>query len=154
TYKRRRLDSWRGAAPAPPAQWVHGDYQDSNVIFETASDEVAAVIDWDLVNGRSRAHEAMRAYRLSFPKGESAGMDFLRGYVEASDLDPSALSEFVDAWDYVEVHRTWPIDVRYERPHLYQQRWDDFITPPTDWWVTNREGLRSSLLEFAAARPR
>jgi hypothetical protein len=39
---------------------------------------------------------------------------------------------------------------RYEQPHLYQDRWDEFIRPPDGWWAANKDNIRRVLASLAA----
>jgi Ser/Thr protein kinase RdoA (MazF antagonist) len=146
----RRLEAWRGPVPAPASQWIHGDYQDQNVIFAPSSDRVAAIIDWDNVSPVSREYEIMRAYNFSFPEGTAGGHEFLEGYVNAARPAPEEAAQLVDLWSYVYFVRLWPVDTRYEQPELYQQRWDVFIRQPSGWWEANRAHLRDELTRMAS----
>ncbi len=145
----RGLAAWDGPAPATAPHWSHGDYQDSNVIFSDTG-AVAGIIDWDVVARTSRPYEVMRAFAFSFPPGAPEGFDFLRAYIGAAKPSPEEAAAFVDLWDYVTLTRLWPIDVRYEAPDLYQERWDEFIHPPTGWWDANRGLVREILFRAAA----
>lgn len=148
--KMRRLTGWRAAVPSPEAQWIHGDYQDTNVIFDT-SFKVAAIVDWDAIAYRSAAHEVMRAFSFSFPEGAQGGNDFLRGYIEVARPSPEEVAAMVDLWDYTSMVRLWPIETRYLERDVYQDRWDVFIQSPTGWWEANRDVLRQRVRKMASA---
>jgi Ser/Thr protein kinase RdoA (MazF antagonist) len=150
-HRRRGLEAWAG--PPPPLgrqQCIHGDYQDSNVIFND-EDEVVAILDWDALNRAGRAYEVMRAFNFSFPEGAAGGMEFLRGYFNAARPSPEDAAALVDVWSYTTLQRFWPMDARYEQPESYQERWDVFIREPSGWWEANRERIRQELVRFARA---
>jgi Ser/Thr protein kinase RdoA (MazF antagonist) len=148
-HRRRGLEAWAG--PPPPLgrqQCIHGDYQDSNVIFGDR-DEVVAILDWDALGQAGRAYEVMRAFNFSFPEGAPGGLDFLRGYVNAARPSPEDAAAVVDVWSYTTLLRLWPMDARYEQPDSYQARWDVFIREPSGWWEANRERIRQELVRLA-----
>jgi Ser/Thr protein kinase RdoA (MazF antagonist) len=150
-HRRRGLEAWVGPPPElGRQQCIHGDYQDTNVIFDD-KDEVAAILDWDALNQAGRAYEVMRAFNFSFPEGAAGGMEFLRGYVSAARPSPEAAAALVDVWSYTTLQRFWPMDARYEQPESYQERWDVFSREPSGWWEGNRERIRQELVRFARA---
>lgn len=132
-----------------PVQWVHGDYQDTNVIFDE-HDRVAAVIDFDNFKVRLRANELMRAMAFSFPDGADERYAFFAGYVAALPLPEEEVALLAPLWCYLEATRTWPIENRYLNPDAYQARWDRFLQPPTGWWERNMEAVTDQLLAIAA----
>jgi Ser/Thr protein kinase RdoA (MazF antagonist) len=115
------------------AQWVHGDYQETNVLFDD-EDRVTAVLDWDNLRLRPRGHEFMRAFAYCFQPGAPECEAFFRGYAGIVRPDPDEVSLYPLLWAYVSATGDWPMNQRYRRPELYQSRWDRFIMPPSDWW--------------------
>lgn len=147
--QQRGLEAWDKPVPSPTgSQWIHGDYQDTNLIFGDQG-EVRAVIDWDNLTLGIRGYELMRAFNYSFPDGAASGLDFLRGYVDAARPTPKEASGFVDLWSYISLVRLWPVDIRYEHPELYQTRWDAFIMQPDRWWDSNKVRIHKLLVGFA-----
>lgn len=144
----RGLHKWSGPAPVMECQWIHGDYQDSNVIFG-ADASVAGVVDWDNLRSRSRGYEVMRAFNYSFLDGDPSGLAFLSGYVAAARPTVDEAAGLVDLWDYVNLTRTWPIETMYAEPQLYQERWDVFVKPSTAWWEENKVALKETLVRLA-----
>lgn len=133
-----------------PVQWVHGDYQDTNVLF-TEGEAVAAVIDFDNFRCRSRAHEVMRSLDYSFRAGSEESYAFFAGYCEtAPDLRADEVALYAPLWAYTSAAGLWPLEVRYEAPERYQSRWDRFITAPSDWWSRNMEAVTERLVAIAA----
>ena len=138
-----------------PAQWVHGDYQVSNLIFGTEGN-VTSVLDFDQLQRRPRGLEMMRALDFSFSYDQilhQPGQDFFRGYFEAVALSSAALSEeevrlFAPMWMYYWLVRPWPLDVRYGRPEDYDTRWDALIQPPTKWWEQNLNRVTEQFLKL------
>lgn len=143
-----------------PAQWVHGDYQALNLIFDGAG-QVCAVLDFDQLQRRPRGLEAMRALDFSFSHAQvtsGAGLGFFRGYIGAAAIGENALTKgevrlLVPLWTYYRLTRPWPLDVRYEKPEDYDARWDALIRPPDDWWERNGDEVTERLLEELEKEP-
>lgn len=142
-HKRSTVASLAHLAPslsALPAQWVHGDYQETNVLFDD-DDQVTAVLDWDNLRLRPRGYEFMRAFAYCFRQGAPECEPFFKGYAAVLRPEPDEVSLYPALWCYVSATRTWPINQRYMEPELYQSRWDHFITPPSDWWLREMADL-------------
>lgn len=143
-----------------PAQWVHGDYQVSNLVFNAAG-PVAAILDFDQLQQRPRGLEMMRALAFSFTEAqvmEQSGLSFFRGYAEALSLAGGGLPEdevrhFAPLWTYYWLVRPWPLDIRYEKPGDYDTRWDTLIQPPTDWWERNQDQVTEQFLTVLRTVP-
>ena len=134
------------------SQWVHGDYQASNLIFG-AEGRVSAVVDFDQLQRRPRGLETMRALDFSFFDGHTValpGYDFFRGYAESADLPAAEVRLFAPLWTYYRAVRPCLLDVRYERPEEYDARWDGLIQPPDDWWERNMDAVTDRLLGLAS----
>lgn len=137
-----------------PAQWVHGDYQVSNLIFDGAG-QVTAILDFDQLQRRPRGLEMMRALNFSFTEAqvmEQSGLDFFQGYAEALASAGEGLTEdevrhFAPLWTYYWLVRPWPLDVCYEKPEDYDARWDALIHPPNDWWERNQDQVTARFLK-------
>ncbi len=137
-----------------PAQWVHGDYQVSNLIFDSAG-QVTAILDFDQLQRRPRGLEMMRALDFSFTEDqvmEQPGLDFFQGYAESLASAGEGLTEdevrhFAPLWTYYWLVRPWPLDVRYEKPEDYDARWDALIHPPNDWWERNQDLVTTQFLK-------
>lgn len=134
----------RFAAMAP--QWMHGDYQETNVLF-TPDNQVAAVIDFDNSRCRPRAYEVMRAFALSFPAGAEEAYDLFAGYAAVVRPPAAEVELYAPFRTYYALCGYWPIGARYLQPELYQERWDRFIQPPSDWWPQNVNGVTERLLK-------
>lgn len=144
-----------------PAQWVHGDYQVSNLIFDGAG-QVTAILDFDQLQRRPRGLEMMRALDFSFTEDqvmEQPGLDFFQGYAEALASAGEGLTEdevrhFAPLWTYYWLVRPWPLDVRYEKPEDYDARWDALIYPPNDWWERNQDQVTARFLKVLTTTTR
>lgn len=134
--------------PTPlPAQWVHGDYQETNVLFDTDA-QVAAVLDFDNLRRLPRSIEVMRAFAFSFSTGEgpaAAAYDFVAGYRESMPVAEAELARWARDWRYYSLCRDWPIGARYEEPDRYDLRWDRFIVYRPDWWAANHAAVAARL---------
>lgn len=139
-----------------PAQWVHGDYQLTNVLFDEAG-AVTAVLDFDNLRCRPRGLEFMRALDLCFDRrpGELTveALAFFHGYAEIVRPSPDEVSLYPLMRAYVDACAGWPLSTRYLEPEAYQPRWDRYIKPPTDWWERNLERVSAQLLTELATLP-
>jgi Ser/Thr protein kinase RdoA (MazF antagonist) len=134
--------------PGPlPAQWVHGDYQETNLIF-TSEDQVAAVLDFDNLRCLPRGIEVMRAFAFSFATSAGpaeAAYDFIAGYLSVAAVELAEVERWARDWTYYSLCRDWPIGARYEEPGAYDPRWDRFIVYRPDWWVANHQAVAARL---------
>ena len=138
-----------------PAQWVHGDYQTSNLVFGTDG-QVRAILDFDQLQRRPRGLETMRALAFSFSDSqflEQPGLSFFQGYSNTAGLEEAEVRLLAPLWTYYWLIRPWPLDVRYERPEDYDARWDALVQPPSDWWEQNMAGVTERYLEMLKTPP-
>ena len=129
---------------------IHGDYQTSNLIFDTKK-RVSAILDFDQLQHRPRGLETMRALDFSFFDGDTivpAAYDFFLGYAEDAGLTEMEVRQFAPLWTYYWLIRLWPLDVRYERPEDYEARWDSLFLPPNGWWERNMDAVTDRLLHI------
>jgi len=136
----------------PPllAQATHGDYQETNILFDDA-DRVVGVLDFDNVQFTPRVVEVSRALSLDFLPDDRLlpeADDFLVGYHDTGRLtEPEALV-LAPLRLYLSCTSAWPITARYEDPDAYQPRWDRFIREPSDWWERHADELTERLLRL------
>jgi homoserine kinase type II len=143
----------------PPllAQATHGDYQETNVLFDDA-DRVVGVLDFDNVRFYPRVVEISRTLSLDFlPRGDllSEADDFLAGYHDTGRLTEQEALLLAPLRLYLSITGAWPVTARYEDPN-YQPRWDRFIGEPSSWWEDHADELTERLLRLcrAARAPR
>lgn len=146
-YKLGALERLKHWFASLPVQWVHDDYQDTNVLFDV-EDRVVAVIDFDNLRCRPRAWEFMRAFDYCFSAGADGREDFFRGYAKVVRPNRAEVGLYAPLWAYLSVTTVWPIETRYLEPEVYQSRWDRFIHPPSDWWERNMEAVTDQLLTW------
>ena len=153
---RHKLDALRRcgwlAERFPPllTQATHGDYQETNVLFDDA-DQVVGILDFDNTKSQPRIVELSRALTLDFiaddhllPEAE----DFLVGYHEMGQFaEPDALL-LAPLTLYLSCTRAWPITARYMDRDAYQTRWDRFIGEPSSWWEEHVDELTERLLNL------
>lgn len=139
--------------PSPlPTQWVHGDYQETNIIF-TPDHQVAAVLDFDLLRLRPRGVEVMRTFSYSFATGKGptpAAYDFFAGYAQVVRPSEAEVVRYAWDWAYEGLTRDWPIGVRYLEPERYDPRWDRFLGPRSFWWLEHHDEVTQRLLQVLA----
>ncbi|KEO83672.1 phosphotransferase enzyme family protein [Tumebacillus flagellatus] len=150
----KQLEDLSAVSEKLPAQWVHGDYHEVNLLF-TPEQEVAAVFDFDNLRCMPRGLEFMRSLSLMFSSGprglEEGAYAFFEGYARyTNDLTEAELALYVPLRRYYALTRHWPIQQRYETPDLYDERWDKFITPPSDWWEVHGKTVTERLLHIWA----
>jgi Ser/Thr protein kinase RdoA (MazF antagonist) len=136
----------------PPllAQATHGDYQETNVLFDDA-DRVVGVLDFDNMRFNPRVVEVSRVLSLDFlarggllPEAD----EYLIGYHDTGQLtEPEALV-LAPLRLYLSCTGAWPITARYEDPDSYQPRWDRFIAEPSSWWEEHADELTERLLSL------
>jgi homoserine kinase type II len=134
----------------PPllAQATHGDYQETNVLFDDA-DRVVGVLDFDNVRLNPRVVEVSRVLSLDFlPDGclLPEADDFLVGYHDTGRLTGPEALVLAPLRLYLSCTSAWPIEARYEDRDAYQPRWDRFIREPSDWWERHADELTERLL--------
>jgi Ser/Thr protein kinase RdoA (MazF antagonist) len=142
----------------PPllAQVTHGDYQETNILFDDA-DRIVGVLDFDNPRFYPRVVELSRVLSLDFlPDGRllPEADDLLVGYHDTGRLsEPEALL-LAPLRLYLSCTGAWPITARYEDP-AYQPRWDRFIAEPSNWWEEHADELTERLLSLCrrAASP-
>lgn len=130
---------------ALPEQWVHGDFQETNVLFGD-HDQVMGVIDFDAVRCRPRGRELMRALAICFPSLAPEGFAFFRAFAAATRPLASEVELYAALGAYSIAIGTFPLVERYLEPELYQPRWDRFISEPSGWWLEDCDHLTELLL--------
>jgi Ser/Thr protein kinase RdoA (MazF antagonist) len=136
--------------PPLPAQATHGDYQETNVLFDDA-DRVVGVLDFDNVRFTPRMVEVSRALSLDFlPDGRllPEADAFLAGYHDTGRLTEPEAAVLAPLRLYLSCTGAWPIEPRYEDPDAYQPRWDRFIREPDTWWEQHADALTERLLNL------
>ncbi len=140
----------RRSTPAFPgtfAQLVHGDYQETNLLFDDG-DRVAAVLDFDNVCLDAPAAELTRTLSLAFKDGEALLPEadaFFAGYRSVARPTEGEIALYAPLRAYLSCLSAWPIEPRYLDPEGYQPRWDRFIREPSDWWERNAERITERL---------
>ena len=134
-------------------QMTHGDYQETNVLFDDG-ERVVAVLDFDGCRQQPRGAELTRVFSLCFLEGNTLApeaWDFVSGYAEVTRLPEPEVRLLAPLRAYLSATGTWPIEDRYLRPERYQARWDRFIRPPKKWWEENVESATERFVEVFAA---
>lgn len=106
-------DPIRYEAPVSSLQWVHGDYQESNLFF--TGDEVSDVIDWDKAEIRWPPDEIIRTLDLSCALHPDLSAALLTGYRSVRDLAPSDLDRAAANYSHDQLHGHWVFDEIYRR---------------------------------------
>jgi Ser/Thr protein kinase RdoA (MazF antagonist) len=130
---------------ALPVQWVHGDFQETNVLFDDY-DQVIGVIDFDATRCWPRGRELMRALAICFPSLAPEGFAFFRAFAATARPLAAEVELYAALGAYASAIGTWPLGERYREPELYQPRWDRFIREPSGWWLEDCDHLTELLL--------
>jgi Ser/Thr protein kinase RdoA (MazF antagonist) len=130
---------------ALPVQWVHGDFQETNILFDD-HDQVMGVIDFDALRCRPRGYEVMRALAICFPPLAPEGFAFFRVFAAAARPLAAEVGLYAALGAYATAIGTFPLGERYREPELYQPRWDRFIREPSGWWLEDCDHLTELLL--------
>ncbi|MGZ4107518.1 MAG: phosphotransferase enzyme family protein [Tumebacillaceae bacterium] len=149
----RRLHDLPARLGDLPAQWVHGDYQENNVIFDQ-EDRVAAVIDFDNLRCRPRGYEVMRTMSICFFDDDQLlpeAFDFFAGVVQEMAVSEAEVATYAPLITYMRLVNDWPIRTRYENRAAYDPRWDRFIGTENGWWERHMDELTERLLGIVAA---
>ena len=92
-------------------QPLHGDYQETNLLF--ADGQVAAVLDWESTHVGVRLLEVLRALELMFDLGPQPCRAFLAGYRTIAPLDPGELEAAAVAWGRMQAHNLFLYEALY-----------------------------------------
>jgi Ser/Thr protein kinase RdoA (MazF antagonist) len=106
-------DPVRHDVPAGSLQWVHGDYQESNLFF--AGDEVSDVIDWDKVETRWPPDEIIRTLDLSCALRPDLSAALLAGYRTVREVTQRELDLAAANYSHDQLHGHWVCDEIYRR---------------------------------------
>lgn len=124
--------SWLNALPPTarvdfgslPQQVIHGDYQETNLFFD--SGQVSAIVDWDQTYVAPRAWDVMRTLHLSLSFDADLCSSFLNSYHAELPLALDELDFISAAYDVKVSHDLWV----YESLYLdNNQRVRAFIQP-------------------------
>jgi Ser/Thr protein kinase RdoA (MazF antagonist) len=139
---------WLRDRPDPPAvvldaeQVVHGDYQDTNLFFD--SGVVSSIIDWDKAEVRSPGEEVVRAMHLSLQLDPALCRVFLAGYRSAAVLSDDQLDQAATVYSHGRASDLWLFETIYldgdDRPRRYLT--PGRFTPFLDQWEPVRAALR------------
>jgi Ser/Thr protein kinase RdoA (MazF antagonist) len=143
-----------GRFPPLLAQATHGDYQETNILFEDSDrvpHRVVGILDFDNFQLNPRVVEVSRTLSLDFlsdsrllPEADA----FLIGYHDTGQLTEQEAEVLAPLRLYLSCTNAWPVTARYEEPHAYQARWDQFIREPGSWWEEHADELTERLLDL------
>ncbi|MFJ9807500.1 phosphotransferase [Streptomyces sp. NPDC101158] len=135
----------------PPAAaatgWVHGDFHPFNLLYRGAVP--AAIVDWDRLDVRPRAEEAVRAAAIFFvrPGGELA-LDkvraYARAYRRAAGVDRAELAAAVDRVWWERLNDFWTLRWRYQRHDRRADPQFPAVSALAVWWTREYEAVRDA----------
>lgn len=157
---RFKLDLLESGAARPrrdfdalPAQPIHGDYHDGNVLF-AGDNAILAVIDWELVRISPPVLELLRSVTFSELLEPRFLEEYLRGYSRHRRLSGEECRLGVEAFWQYRLHSTWIYNQRF----IQGVRAVDSFFAPEDATLRQladpafRERITGDLLRYTAAR--
>jgi len=110
---------WLDDAPLPDLsgiavldrQVVHGDYQETNLLF--AADPVCAILDWESTHVGPRLFEVLRAMDYMLDLDPPSCHVFLAGYRRHMAATPASLYEAAALHGVLRAHTTWLFQALY-----------------------------------------
>lgn len=137
------------AAPlmAMPRQWVHGDMNEGNIIFDPDQDRVRAVIDFDNLRWAPRGFDFMRGL-LCFGSQGPQREAYARAYMRLVQPTEGEVELCVPLWTYSQLCDIWPLEQRYLQPEGPPP--GDPLELPLDWWQRPGDQTTEWLLQVAA----
>ncbi|MEU8540232.1 phosphotransferase [Streptomyces sp. NPDC048717] len=139
----------RPSVPAPPG-WVHGDFHPLNLLYRGT--EPAAIVDWDRLDVRPRAEEAVRAAAIFFvrPTGELALAEvraYARAYRRATGASCAELAVAADRVWWERLNDFWTLRWRYQ---LHDRRADPLfpaVSALVVWWTREYAAVRDAFTD-------
>ena len=136
---------------ALPIQAIHGDYNETNLIFRsTARDhgdigdvDVVAIIDWDSVGSAHRLWEIVRTLALVFTFDVEEGAALIRGYANVWPFDLDELDLVVRAFNHIRGHSIWMYEAIYLEGNdsIREYLKPGGFTPYVEQWAPLRDHL-------------
>jgi Ser/Thr protein kinase RdoA (MazF antagonist) len=130
------------------AGWVHGDFHPLNLLYR--GDEPAAIVDWDRLDVRPRAEEAVRAAAIFFVHPADGRLDLrkVRAYADAyrriAGVPAREVAAAVHRVWWERLNDFWMLDWRYRR----HDRRSDPLFPAASalavWWTQEYEAVRDA----------
>ena len=129
-----------------PEQVIHGDYQENNVFFDDAGD-VVALIDWENASIAQREWEILRTLNFVMFFEVERGLTFIKGYMEAAELDVEALDGAAWAYGVERTHQLYLFEDIYDRGDERARRFlrPGPFQPVYERWEPLRDALRGMM---------
>ncbi|MEQ4208079.1 phosphotransferase [Actinopolymorpha sp. B9G3] len=136
------------AARVGPAGWIHGDFQQYNVLWDGG--RVSAVLDWDRMRVGVLPSEVVRAavYIFSHADGHCVDLDrvaaFVRGYRAVEPVDAVAFADAVHRWWWNQLCALWQLSRHYELGDLRCDRFFFSESALLSWWEHHADDVRDA----------
>ena len=117
-------ESVPGRLAALPQRVLHGDFQETNLFFESA--QISAVIDWDQSGRAARGWEIVRALHLMLQLAPELCRAFLDGYKSVTPLETGELEESAACYGLLSDSNLWVYTAVYLDGNV---RAKQFISP-------------------------
>jgi homoserine kinase type II len=137
-----------GAAQVGPAGWIHGDFQQYNVLWD--SGRVSAILDWDRLRVDVLPGEVVRAGIYIFSHAEGHGVDldrvaaFVRGYRAVRPIADPAFSDAVHRWWWSHLCALWPLSRHYELGDPRCGRFFFTGSARLSWWENHADDVHAA----------
>ncbi|MEC3995718.1 phosphotransferase [Actinacidiphila sp. DG2A-62] len=131
--------------------WVHGDFHPLNLLYR--GDEPAAIVDWDRLDVRPRAEEAVRAAVIFYVHPVHGRLDLAKvrayadAYREAAGVARREMAAAVHRVWWERLNDFWMLDWRYQR----RDRRSDPLFPAASalavWWTQEYAAVRDAFAD-------
>jgi len=122
-------------------QVIHGDYQETNLFFDSGG--VSAAIDWDQAYVAPRAWEVVRTLHYVFQLDEAACRTFLNAYHQEMPLPFTELNVVAATYEWIKAHDLWHYTALYLEGN---QRVRRFLQPEPFFLFAKRWAILRNLL--------
>lgn len=136
---------------ALPFQAIHGDYNETNLIFRSDADadtgcRVVGLIDWDSVGAAHRLWEIVRTLALVYKFDVEEGAAFVRAYNEVWPFDVEELDLVLRAFGHIRGHSLWIYQAVYleGNDEIREYITPGGFTPHVEQWAPLRDHLRET----------
>lgn len=135
----------------PPRQWVHGDCNPGNFVFDDQG-RVAAILDFDNVSFLMRGFDFMYAVDQSFRSDPRLLRLALRSYAEAAQVTEEEVVAYPQMWLFSMMLNVWPFDNMELAADVLAREWDHYHAQ-VNWWIQHTGDVTNIFRQVAADLP-
>ncbi len=132
-----------------PGQWVHGDCNPGNFVFDFDG-RVAAVLDFDNLSYLVRGFDFMYGMDQSFRSDPVLIHFALKAYAEAASVDADEIKKYPQMWLFCSMLNMWPFDDCHVPESQIKKGWDEYHQHVV-WWTKHVKDIERIFM--AAFKP-